>query len=90
VRRAGLVSPSERDLRSLGLTPHGHRHAYGQRLKHAGVAPEIIMRCMYHSAIDSQKVYTEPSRREIAGALISASDRLDPVSLHADNALVLA
>jgi len=38
-RRIGLTVS-----KSLGTTPHGHRHAYGRRLKNAGIDKMLILR----------------------------------------------
>ena len=66
--------------KTLGTTPHGHRHAYGRRLKAAGVPKEFIRRFMHHASIDSQGVYTEPSDKEILEALRAAAVRMEEAS----------
>ncbi|WP_250518809.1 gamma-mobile-trio recombinase GmtY [Caballeronia sp. ATUFL_M1_KS5A] len=71
--------------KALGTTPHGHRHAYGQRLKRAGVEKSLIRRFMHHSCIESQEIYTRAGLREIRDALDAAvkrlqSDRAVPLS----------
>ena len=63
--------------KAFGTTPHGHRHAYGRRLKNAGVDESIIRRCMHHSSPESQQVYTQANTREVREALESASKRLN-------------
>ena len=60
----------------LGTTPHGHRHAYGQRLKDAGVDKALIRRFMHHASVESQEVYTEPKIREALAELEAAARRL--------------
>jgi hypothetical protein len=71
VRRIGLVP-----AKALGTTPHGHRHAYGQRLADAQVDELTIQRVMHHKSPASQAVYTEPSAVAIAAALATAQSRL--------------
>lgn len=70
-RRIGLKVAKDR-----GTTPHGHRHAYGRRLKNAGVEKTMIRRFMHHSSLESQVVYTQPSSTEIQSALELAANRL--------------
>ncbi|WP_236071655.1 tyrosine-type recombinase/integrase [Paraburkholderia domus] len=62
--------------KALGTTPHGHRHAYGQRLKRAGIEKPLIRRFMHHSSIESQEIYTQPSTRDARIALEAAALRL--------------
>ncbi|MEL4177999.1 tyrosine-type recombinase/integrase [Roseateles sp. PN1] len=60
VFRANLV-PREGvpDLKNLGLTEHGHRHAYGNRARNeAELSPHLVQDMMNHSSIESQKSYT--------------------------------
>jgi integrase len=71
VGRIGLVSS-----RSTGTTPHGHRHAYGQRLADAEVDELIIQRVMHHKSPSSQGVYTEAPAAKIEEALATAERRL--------------
>ncbi|WP_257820675.1 gamma-mobile-trio recombinase GmtY [Burkholderia glumae] len=61
----------------LGTTPHGHRHAYGQRLKQAGVEKPMIRRFMHHASIESQEVYTQASFSEARKALEEATRQLN-------------
>lgn len=70
-RRIGLPVSKE-----LGTTPHGHRHAYGQRLRKAGVDKFFIRRFMHHSALQSQEVYTQPNLKEMQSELEVAATRL--------------
>lgn len=63
--------------KALGTTPHGHRHAYGQRLKHAGIDKPMIRRFMHHASIESQEIYTQASFSEAREALQQAAHRLD-------------
>lgn len=60
----------------LGTTPHGHRHAYGRRLKNAGIDKALIRRFMHHASLESQEVYTQPNTREALAALETAAQRL--------------
>jgi len=69
--RIGLTAKKE-----LGTTPHGHRHAYGRRLKNAGVEPAFIKRFMHHASLESQEVYTQPTSAETVAALEHAAVRL--------------
>jgi integrase len=62
--------------KALGTTPHGHRHAYGQRLRSAGVDKSLIRRFMHHASEESQEVYTRPTTREVLTALNAAARRL--------------
>jgi hypothetical protein len=60
ILRAGIVPK-----KALGTTPHGHRHAYGQRLEAARenglITPKIIQMCMHHRSVVSQETYTQRS-----------------------------
>ena len=62
--------------KALGTTPHGHRHAYGRRLRNAGVDKEFIRRFMHHSSLESQAVYTQATSRETQAELEAAAQRL--------------
>lgn len=62
--------------KALGTTPHGHRHAYGRRLRNAGVGKEFIRRFMHHTSLESQEVYTQANTREALVALEMAAQRL--------------
>ena len=61
--------------KALGTTPHGHRHAYGQRLTDAGVDPIILKKAFHHKSLESQAVYTEPSRAQLIKAFEVANQR---------------
>lgn len=71
VRRIGLVP-----AKSLGTTPHAHRHAYGRRLAEAGADELTIQRVLHHRSPASQAVYTAPPAAAIAAALSAAHSRL--------------
>lgn len=62
---------------SLGTQPHGHRHAYGARLSRAKVSEKVIMKCMHHSSVESQRIYTQPTEEETMAELASAVGRLN-------------
>jgi integrase len=62
--------------KALGTTPHGHRHAYGRRLRNAGVDKPFIRRFMHHASEESQDVYTQATTREALAALEIAARRL--------------
>jgi integrase len=62
--------------KALGTTPHGHRHAYGRRLRNAGLDKALIRRFMHHASLESQEVYTQANTREALAALESAAKRL--------------
>ena len=60
-----------------GTTPHGHRHAYGQRLKNAKLSRLIIQICMHHKSEKSQDVYTEPTVADVTTSLNNTTASLD-------------
>ena len=62
--------------KALGTTPHGHRHAYGRRLRNAGVDKPFIRRFMHHASVESQEVYTQATTREVMAALEVAARQL--------------
>jgi len=82
VRRIGLFP-----TKSAGTTPHGHRHAYGQRLADARTDELTIQRVMHHKSPASQSVYTEAPAAKIAEALAIAQQRLAGVE-HRPMALI--
>lgn len=71
IERLGMTVRKE-----LGTTPHGHRHAYGRRLKNGGVDPLLIQRCMHHVSEESQRVYTQATLQEAFAALQDATRRI--------------
>lgn len=71
VRRIGLVPAKAR-----GTSPHGHRHAYGKRLRQAKVDPLFIQRAMHHRSRHSQLVYTGATHAEVAAALRVAETKM--------------
>jgi integrase len=72
VERIGLIV-----RKNNGTTEHGHRHAYGQRLKNADIDDSIKKIAMHHKSIESQKVYTEPTVAEVTSSLNSATTSLE-------------
>ena len=71
VRRIGLAPG-----KLFGTTPHGHRHAYSQRLTDAGLPKPVIQSALHHKSPDSQNVYTEPSTEKVNRELQEASKRI--------------
>lgn len=71
VKRIGLIYS-----KAEGTTPHGLRHAYGQRARKGGIDPIIIQRLLHHSSIESQQVYTQPEARESTNAIRIGTERL--------------
>lgn len=71
VERIGLVP--EKDF---GTTPHGHRHAYGQRLAEAKAEPILIKNAMHHKSLASSHVYTQPSASQLRRRLKELDEKL--------------
>lgn len=61
----------------LGTTPHGHRHAYGQRMAAAGVSAIDLKTAMHHQSIESSKIYTEPTSADLRNRMIELDSRLN-------------
>ncbi|TCT07016.1 phage integrase family protein [Paralcaligenes ureilyticus] len=72
LERIGLVSSKR-----LGTSIHGHRHAYAQRLRRAGIPKEMIRRFMHHTDLASQEVYTQADQEECREYLAAAISRLN-------------
>ncbi len=72
VEKIGLVVS-----KNNGTTEHGHRHAYGQRLKAANIEDRIKQVAMHHKSIESQKVYTEPTVSDVTNSLNNATVSLE-------------
>ncbi len=72
IEKIGLVVS-----KSNGTTPHGHRHAYAQRLIKAGIDNRTIQVAMHHKSIESQKVYTEPTISDVTLSLNEATASLE-------------
>lgn len=62
--------------KALGTTPHGHRHAYGQRARLAGLDPAYIKQFMHHKSLEAQETYTIPSPSEVARAMADGMKKL--------------
>lgn len=60
----------------LGTTPHGHRHAYGQRLAADGASALTIKLAMHHKSISSAQTYTQPTASQMRRALVDLEERL--------------
>jgi hypothetical protein len=71
VRRIGLTVS-----KSLGTTPHGHRHAYGRRLVEAQLEKRLVRRFLHHVSPHSQDTYTQATSVEMLKALTEANERL--------------
>lgn len=77
VYKAGLVPEGRVDLKAIGLTPHGCRHAYGDRAKNAGGLDEKdVMVILHHASPDSQEVYTRKSNEQLMQALQQGMENL--------------
>ena len=59
-----------------GTTPHGHRHAYGQRLASNGAGRLLIKNAMHHVSITSSQTYTEPTTTQMRQQLSDLDARL--------------
>lgn len=82
VERIGLVYE-----KIEGTTPHGHRHAYGQRLARDGADPLLIKNAMHHALITSSQTYTKPTTTQMRQDLCDLEARLR--SQHAEDSHVL-
>lgn len=60
----------------LGTTPHGHRHAFGQRLARDGATQLLIRNAMHHQSIESSLVYTQPTTTRMRQELHDMEDRM--------------
>ena len=60
-----------------GLTPHSHRHAYGRRLRKAGIDPLLRKIALHHSSLESQSIYTQPGVADVTEACNQATQRLE-------------
>lgn len=70
--------------KALGTTPHGHRHAYGRRLRTAGVDRAFIKKFMHHASLESQEPYTQATSKEVQLELQAAALRLGRATGSAD------
>ncbi len=48
-----------------GTTPHGHRHAFGQRLARDGASQLTIRNAMHHVSLESSLIYTQPTAKQM-------------------------
>ncbi|OYV50104.1 MAG: integrase, partial [Burkholderiales bacterium 21-58-4] len=72
IKRLGLVP-----AKSLGTTPHAHRHAYGQRLADMNLDAIFVKKALHHKSLGSQAVYTEPDRVKLKRAMATAEARAE-------------
>lgn len=70
--RVGLTTS-----KAEGLSPHGHRHAYGRRLRRAGLDSLTIKKAMHHSSLESQVPYTSLGLADVTAALDAARVRVE-------------
>ena len=63
--------------KKAGLSPHAHRHSYGQRLVSLKVPPIMRSKCLHHSSLDSQLVYIDPSDSQTYEYLNNVSEDLE-------------
>jgi len=75
VKRIGLI-PSK----TMGTTPHGHRHAYGRRLMRGGVDPKLRQKALHHKSLNSQTVYVTPNPADVTKALDQATKVLNDMA----------
>lgn len=75
VRRIGMPVS-----KAMGTTPHGHRHAFGWRTKQGGMREIEIQRMMHHRSPESQKIYTQPSQKDVRDAVRLSYERLQSKS----------
>ncbi|MCG3643988.1 gamma-mobile-trio recombinase GmtY [Pseudomonas putida] len=78
VERVGLAHGKIR-----GTTPHGHRHAFGQRMAGAGASKLKIKTAMHHAALSSSDPYTQPSAADFRQYMADLEDRLSEKYLDA-------
>ncbi|MFG0533761.1 gamma-mobile-trio recombinase GmtY [Pseudomonas sp. yb_2] len=71
IERIGLISG-----KMLGTTPHGHRHAYGQRFAAAGATKITIKTAMHHASISSSDVYTQPTSSDFRKSMVDLETKL--------------
>ena len=71
IERVGLVYE-----KIEGTTPHGHRHAYGQRLARDGADSLLLKNAMHHASITSSQTYTQPTTTQMRQSLRELEARL--------------
>lgn len=74
-RRIGLVP-----RKSLGTSPHGHRHSYVYALKQAGLSEKVVQLATHHRSATSQDVYDNLSIQDALNA-IRATIKLEDTEL---------
>ncbi len=84
IERIGLVYE-----KIEGTTPHGHRHAYGQRLARDGADPLLIKNAMHHASITSSQTYTQPTTMQMRQSLRDLEERLRLQHANDSNALLI-
>lgn len=62
--------------KSQGTTPHGHRHAYGQRLAQDGASALLVKISMHHKSIESAATYTQPTAKQVRSSIAEMEERL--------------
>lgn len=75
----------EAALARIGMTPskqegrstHGHRHAFSQRMKRAGLDPVVIRKALHQKSLASQARYTKSTISEVTQAMTDALSRLE-------------
>ncbi|WP_435609719.1 gamma-mobile-trio recombinase GmtY [Pseudomonas knackmussii] len=78
-RKAHRLAVERIDLeygKFLGTTPHGHRHAFGQRMRAGGASPLIIKIAMHHMSLGSSQIYTQPTSKEFRDCIFELESRL--------------
>ena len=60
-----------------GTTPHGHRHAKGQRAEIAGLDSKIQQRLLNHKSEEAHLVYSEPTIERVTKVLATANQALE-------------
>lgn len=83
--RQGLKRIGLKPCKADGLSAHSHRHSYGRRLRRAGIHEIIIKKCLHHSSLDSQIVYTAPTAKEVTANLNAATDKLSNITDSVEN-----
>lgn len=89
VFRAGLVPAGGCGMKAAGLTPHGGRHAYGNRAKNeADLDRKVVMVMMHHATDEAQDVYTRQGISQVRSDLAEAMERMrhrgKDLELHTD------
>jgi hypothetical protein len=72
VERIGLIVS-----KMLGTSPHGHRHAYGQRITNYDLEPLVRKKALHHKSLESQVVYTEPDMQKVNRMIEAASQQME-------------